>query len=501
MVQRIPKGLNIAQFVKQNPPKINGFKIDKMVYILNLIYSIPANNKDMHCYDGYIPINSKILKKKVHNYKSYLEYLCRNNILETDNFYIMNQKSKGYRFCENYRNNGIANYSIKDRMLIRNITKSRREKMETAKKLKYITKYMDKKLQIDYKAAKEYAEEDYRLKTKHPELRDVDEKNGKYKDPHTQYNANILNIERLKNFDYYMSVDQKVQRLHTNLTCLKSTLRNFITYDGQQLVSIDIKNSQPYLSMILFNENFWKTKKTKNPVEAAGLENITCINKVPATVPTLPIAISISNVSMMCVSKIIYKLITSDTSYINTLIMCLKSVNLPINTDVSAFCNLVSKGKLYEEISKRIKMELNIEITDRKKLKEIIFQVMFTDNRFIGQTEAAPKRIFKKLFPNVYELFKCIKKKESTLLPLILQSIESHLILKVIAKRISIERPDLPIFTIHDSIATTVGNEDYVSSVMMEELTKAIGIAPTLSPEYWKPENVKHKVVTKKIAA
>ena len=69
------------------------------------------------------------------------------------------------------------------------------------------------------------------------------------------------------------------------------------------------------------------------------------------------------------------------------------------------------------------------------------------------------------------------------------------------AKRISKERPTLPIFTIHDSIATTVGNEDYIQKVMQEELTKHIGHPPTLSVEYWTPENMVHKSVPKEVAA
>jgi hypothetical protein len=63
----------------------------------------------------------------------------------------------------------------------------------------------------------------------------------------------------------------------------------------------------------------------------------------------------------------------------------------------------------------------------------------------------------------------------------------------VIAKRISIEYPDAPIFTIHDSISTTAEYVDSVKTIMTEELTKAIGHAPKLEPEVWCKSNmVKH---------
>jgi hypothetical protein len=84
-------------------------------------------------------------------------------------------------------------------------------------------------------------------------------------------------------------------------------------------------------------------------------------------------------------------------------------------------------------------------------------------------------------------MFALIKKGNKILLPCLLQRMESHLVLLKIAKRISRERPELPIFSIHDSLTTTVGNEDYVRRIMEEELLAAIGFSPTLKTEPWQP--------------
>jgi hypothetical protein len=101
--------------------------------------------------------------------------------------------------------------------------------------------------------------------------------------------------------------------------------------------------------------------------------------------------------------------------------------------------------------------------------------------------------MFKEMFPYVYEVFRQIKSKDKSLLPRLLQSIESYLMINVIAKRISIEYPDAPIFTIHDSISTTAEYVDIVEAIMTEELTKAIGHTPKLEPEVWCKSNmVKH---------
>jgi hypothetical protein len=54
-----------------------------------------------------------------------------------------------------------------------------------------------------------------------------------------------------------------------------------------------------------------------------------------------------------------------------------------------------------------------------------------------------------------------------------------------VAMRISHERPELPIFTIHDSIATTAGNEEYVQTVIKEEAFRLTGLRLKLGKENW----------------
>ena len=126
-------------------------------------------------------------------------------------------------------------------------------------------------------------------------------------------------------------------------------------------------------------------------------------------------------------------------------------------------------------------------------MKTAVFQVLFTDNRFLGQEDAKPKKLFKQMFPYVYEVFRFVKSKDKSLLPRLLQSIESYLMLNVIAKRISVVYPDAPIFTIHDSISTTEEYVDVVEAIMKEELSKAIGHAPKLAREEWCKSNmIKH---------
>jgi hypothetical protein len=171
--------------------------------------------------------------------------------------------------------------------------------------------------------------------------------------------------------------------------------------------------------------------------------------------------------------------------------MWCKSAEMQASSDLQRFATLVRQGVFYEYLADEIGKELGVGYSDRKTVKGAVFQVLFTDNRFLGQAEAKPKKIFKERFPDVYHLFAQIKKQDKTNLPRLLQRIESHLMLLTIAKRIADERPELPILTIHDSIVTTVGNEQYVQSVLKEELAKAIGGPPQTSIEYWSPTAMK----------
>jgi hypothetical protein len=50
----------------------------------------------------------------------------------------------------------------------------------------------------------------------------------------------------------------------------------------------------------------------------------------------------------------------------------------------------------------------------------------------------------------------------------------------------------VPVFTIHDSIATTTEHVEWVKGIMQEELTNAIGIPPTLKEEQWNLSQVGH---------
>jgi hypothetical protein len=93
--------------------------------------------------------------------------------------------------------------------------------------------------------------------------------------------------------------------------------------------------------------------------------------------------------------------------------------------------------------------------------------------------------LFKKTFPTVYKIISKIKKERHATLAIILQRLESELFLQKCCKIIYEERPDIPIFTLHDSIITTKENIEYVKSIIEKVLLEHINAKPHLKVERW----------------
>ena len=492
MLFYLPENLDLENLMHYNRPRFKPFKSDKLRYIIHTLNARRLYDKDL-MYEDFIPLNAVILQKKIQNYKQYLDYLIHDlKIVETDGSYKVGSKSRGYRLINKYQAK-TKPVNVLDQTFYRTLKREKNKKELSVKHLDYLNKWFNPKLQIDLDLIKNYLQEEYNLKKDNYKLWDYDRIKKKHKKPINQYNHSLISSSKLYNKDYNYMLDPNVYRYHTNLTNMRSILRNAVTYDGQKLISIDIKNSQPYLSTILLNRFFWIEEK-KSPKNKAYLS----INFDKPTEKRDPnfVFTSFSNInnSIININKI--KIHKEDT-YI-----MLGEMDISLeNKDFTKYVDLVVRGKLYEFLQEVFAKELGLKLISRKEVKVAVFQVLFTDNRFIGQKDARPKKIFKEYFPEEYAIFAKIKKKDKSLLPRLLQSIESYLMIDIIAKRIAKEFPNAPIYTIHDSISTTAQYVDDVQRIMTEELTKAIGYPPSLSREEWDVFNIHKSLNDLKIKA
>lgn len=436
----IPENLDLDSILEEFPPEFH-FEKDKFIYILDLIYSIPARKKKMvENYTGFTPINKTILGGTIKDYRRYIDYLKERGIVEEDN-YIVGEKSRGLRFTKKYQTM-TKPVEITHWTLIKNISYLRKKtNTEKTSQLIFMKKWF-KGLEIDLKSSIDYLRTEY--------LKDVENPDEKF--PHLKLNSRLYPIQKLhREPDSLFFVDETAGRLHTYLTQLKSELRKFITYKGKKLCAIDITNSQPYLLLSLLDK---KNLTRNNMAERIALSN-----------PTIEAQDKTTHVLL---GTLVYSISNEE--------------------DVVLFKNMVSSGNFYERFAEILIENNEIERLEdsqelRKIVKDITFSTLFSDNSAIRYSNTM--KIFKKTFPNVYEVIESIKENHHPTLAVTLQNLESELVLHKACKIISEENPEVPIFTLHDSIITTEDNVEYVESVLKNVLKENIGIAPNLKIERW----------------
>lgn len=431
--------VDIDRLLLEKPPDFR-FKRDYFVYIMHIINSIPARKRDIiDSNNGYTPINRKFLQARIHGYKNYIEYLKEVEVIEENRQYIPGKSSMGLKFKPAY-NNCIVPVTISKWSLIKNIIYlNKNYNVEQTEELTYLKKWFNNKLEVDYEGGINYLNQ----------LSEEEINSDNSQNLMLRYNSRLLPFIKLKNSEHPFYVDNTGFRLHTNLTQMLSGLRKFIKYDGKTLCAIDICNSQPYLAIsllddVIFNRNNLDTKIT-NPQLTSNI-----------------------NFPIMLVEKI-------------------RSIkNAP---DVLLFKEYVSNGRFYENFGSMLVENGLIEDSEesilRNTAKEITFTSIYSSNNSIGHNQSI--KLFKRQFPNVFEIFKTIKQGHNNhpAFSICLQRLEAELVLLKICKKISIERPEVAIFSLHDSIITTEDNVDYVQSVMYNVLKENIGVAPNFKVERW----------------
>jgi hypothetical protein len=403
-----------------------------------------------------VPFYSSLIQRRIRDYRKYLDYLVDNKVFVENRQYVVGTKSRGFRFHVDYQTEIKATFITKKTLIksilnfihLDNTANNSNEIIpKDAKELDYLLKWFNGKLNVDFAGAKKYLLKLYEIEKRSHNLFTTD----KPCNAMARFNSRYIVLLKLKRQEFLHTVDSTAGRLHTILTQLKGDLRQFVTYDGKPLVAIDITNSQPYLSTVLFNEEKFKENNI--------LDIVKLYNK------TYQSTGDIQNFQPYYVSK-------------NVKNAC-KSEN------VNHYIDIVKSGQLYEEFGKVLltKGVITNEIPVRKQAKTIIFSSIFSPNKSIAYNQSMV--IFRDLFPDVYEIYRQIKQNEHRTLACLLQNIEAKLVLHIACKIIAEKQPELPIFTLHDSIITTSGNEQYVFEVLYDVLLNAIGIPPSLKFERW----------------
>lgn len=408
--QLIPERI-LSKFAEweQDPPFKN-FKIDDAGLLLSVIAT------HIRKYDSgefYARLKMEYLRNRVYNAERYTRFFLRAGLITRFGGFKENANSYQYQFTEAYKSKLIKTELKNPKLLNKMIFSDKSDFRKTSRKYP-IQKQILKKLSVDTDRAEAVARQN---------CQEVNELN----------NA-IASITRINNRDWTYTIDDKIFRLHTNLTSFPKALRGELRINGKKLKGVDIGNSVPYMA-------------NKILLDPEGAKNFF---PEPDKYP----------------------------------IMMLKSLRLTEQEDVKRYGVLTSGAKFYKYLETEFnKCGCNYNIISETKvsddLKRKVFQIFFSANKY----SCIEKRIFQRLFPNVNKVFFLLRMYRRDYLNYMLGRMESYIILDMILQHLNIKYPELYATQIYDNVISSVSDNGIVSKVMAEELTGFVGVAPTLKLE------------------
>jgi hypothetical protein len=437
----LPENLDLSALVTRIPPTFK-FVRDRAAYILDRIYTIPIYDKSKRLNEKngkhFTPLHSKALEPIVPDYKRYLSYfISPAKVLETDNHYIVKEKAKGYRFTDLYQVTFRAMYAS-DQNLKKRILKNRylNKLAHGAHGFTFLRRTLEE-LSIDEPLFNQAL----------AQLNPSPEQKIQY----------LISVDKIRNRDIFLKKDDVAGRIHHNLTNLKSEFRKCLTINGKHPKSIDIRNSQPFFSLLLINllHELYSTNESHKS----------------------------ENCNKLCNISDSYLRYFSDTSLLSILSYVHNSCHLisqaDIDKEVRRYTNLAIGGCLYSHLGDLLKQEFGAGIQDRKLLKEQVYILFYSHNK----RETPLKPVFKREFPFVDSVFRAAKQKQHNQLAILLQKMEADLMIGRVAKRLGREHPKYRFSTIHDSIVTFDDNANYIAQVIRDESKAFVGEIPSIRIE------------------
>lgn len=428
-----PDGFEPANFLPKHLMKY----IDGVRYLIHFIHR--KSNRLKKKNKQFVNINNRYISDIIgrDKFKEIRNILIDQGIIEIDGIAIEGKKSYGFRITEKYFNKKFKIYPIINPKLIKKL-KNLDIKYQNDNDKHDVYDLLNKNLTevgIEYNNSKRYAKKNYS------------------KDPNKYYSL-VNSIEMIKDKYFYFHLD-KYGRVHTNISNIRSDVRQFLLHKKERLVEIDIVNTQPLLlGLISLNELFNMNRIHNDNKEENSLQKRIDLSIIKEKEALLPPLSSHPNH------------FKSSISYLSPY-----SSSYKIPYDVHYYMDLVQKGTIYDYFRGKFPNKQS-----RKGMKYRFFvEVMFSKNEvFTDLTQ-----VFKEMFPNVYKAITHIKRFNHCELAHRLQRAESDLMLLKIAYRAFKQHPGIFLATIHDSFLTHKEDVDKVSNILKEEF-QIYGVMPTI---------------------
>ena len=458
---------------KMNITKRGNLKVS-MYYILNSLYELSMQRKyrdDFELYGGY-PLNSKIMNKLLgKRYVEALELLEKYGVIVRSDSYQVGAYSKLVSLTEKYSSSGIkirqisseatiSQKILEHKLLLRN------ENEAALGKIPFVTKWFDPaRLSVIEKTVHGFiefyrSELIGRIPDNLKKGRTVEEIQSRI---NQRVNSMLDTMESFRRGEMRLSKTGKDHRLHSFLSNTKKELRTLYLFDGKPLVSIDLKSSQPYF----FNYLLSPQKREKI------IKGI--ISELPSGILT-----------------------SEEEEQLHSILMFggFGASDISSGVKKGSFSDISWDNDFYSMLVERAKVENMAEVfPDRAAAKKSMMMILFDDGWYKDDSEEF--QLFSKWFPYESELIKLIKQLSrivksnnpdqdtavTNILPILLQRVESKLLLEEVCEVISRELPDAPLLPVHDCIHTTEEYVDAVTFILKRELTRIVGVVPGIKIE------------------
>jgi|LauGreDrversion4_2_1035121.scaffolds.fasta_scaffold46679_1 hypothetical protein len=463
---KIPRGIDIDGLLsdlRANKTK-KEFIRNGLVYMIARIHEEQLKNEN----ERFILLNHKTLERIIgkgdgDRVSLIKDILLSSNIIEVDGKYQSRHKSLGYKIAKDYLTEDVIKYPYGERIskIIKELLIEKNEWDEHEIELTDTDQYNNINTQFDKHQLTWCTSVYDDLKSiGHEVLQSFDRKRGLK----NQYIISLLSyigqlvryINDIDNRNYHCSISPSNNRFNSVLTSTPKQLRPYLRINGDSLVEADITSSQPYLLSCILNDRFENEKQN-------GF-NLTTLY------PVLKEYFEISE-------KITQGVGLNNHRFFGCLFF---DDDIP---SIQEFCSIDFTNDFYEQVIE-FGRENNIQTT-REQVKKTMMNFLFNDK--IEQRDSSTVIIILEMrFKGLMSFFEGFHGSfTSRRLALLLQKVESHLILDKVVPRILEYINEIPVFTIHDCVLTVPQYGQDVQRIMEE----------TIHSITEKPLNVKLKVL------
>jgi len=401
---RVPQNLDF-EVLKQRYPFDELPTGERSGDFLYWFCSLIVERRGEHSYkyqgEHYVALCCQFLSMIHKRYNLFMEYLFQSGVLIIDSRITHGVKCIGYGFTAEYKSQSCKTVEITDYNLRKAIIRFRNKVEEDLARRLHSCKaayqsYLTGQLTIDSKAALTWIDVYYQRGLKEIDsLKLTSELFDKEHEDLKQSCRNMADfVERVDRKDISeknFNVCYKGHRLHGMFTRTKKAMRHFTQYDGKPLVCIDIRNSQPYLSTLLLNPDFWRSKKIKT-----------------------------SRIQLNRIAPEIYKELREE-GVVGKILKLVKSAETLAGYDIATkkYCNLSVNGQIYDHLELEMPKRLSPEfmernghrVANRDAIKRELLFIMYSRNYSVRELGFETKEVFGGMFPVVSKLFELIKGK------------------------------------------------------------------------------------------